>query len=73
MSNSKYKPGQIITINGEKYRIRRVPRYGKGACPYCHIHKYPSINGLKACYKYCSGVNDNFKKILPQNCVLCPL
>ena len=73
MSIPKYKPGQIIIVFGKKYRIRRVPRFGIHACPYCHIYQNPSINGLKTCYKYCYAANDVFKKILPQNCVLCPL
>lgn len=67
--NLKYKPGQIITILGKKYRIRRVPHFGIHACPYCHIH----TSDDKVCNKYCSGDNDGLKKILPQNCVLCQL
>ena len=64
---NKYKAGQIVTINGKRYRLTKTTR--KQACAACYLensHKCICANAQSKFAKVClNKANDCFLKEIP--------
>lgn len=58
----RYKPGQIVTIRGERYRISKPEKKMKGVCHLCGLATLDQSSAPghlcgKYCYRRYSGYN----------------
>ena len=58
---AKYKAGQIITIEGKRYRVTKLHKHS-GCCIFCGFR-------FKEDYEYpCSDCIDGVPSLIPHNC-----
>lgn len=65
---NRYKPGQLITIEGKLYRVA-MTEIVYSVCPRCAFTSTPRNEG--PCRKFC--FNPRPKKYIPVNCYLKPV
>lgn len=50
MKKTQFKAGQLVTLCGKVYRIKKTPDYFRRVCPFCDMKDNDFYTG---CFKYC--------------------
>ncbi len=53
MGRKRYKPGQLITVNGRVFRLTKPDKKHIGLCHKCDLAKEKQLPAGTLCRKYC--------------------